>query len=192
MLFTCLLYFLSIWGTIANDVEDRVERKVFEICRIVRLTDEQIDVIRDAYRECVLVVDSAMDKVNSVNEAMSLKYVANKKFNKVFMATLNEKQRYEYICVCYTPEITEKTEYRIMLLKEKSECTEVELQKLRKEIFSYLMVEKVVYIRDKYDLPKQKNNIRRLKNVQPSSMKESDILEKIKFKGRLNKGKISW
>lgn len=54
------------------------------------------------------------------------------------------------------------------------------------------MTEKIVYIRDKYDIAKQKNNIRRLKNIQPSSMKETDILEKMKYQGKLQNGNISW
>lgn len=54
------------------------------------------------------------------------------------------------------------------------------------------MREKLVYMRDKYDVAKQKDNIRRLKETQPKAMKESNIIEKMKVQGRLKNGKMKW
>lgn len=78
------------------------------------------------------------------------------------------------------------------LLKESGEYTEAETAKMRKEIYGYLMLEKVVYFRDKYDYAKQKNNISRLKKLQPASLKESNNKEKQKGMGKLISGKIKW
>lgn len=190
--FICLFYIVSTVSSVAGGLEDKVERKLFEINKIVALTDEQLNIIRKAYCEYLITMDSAIYKVDDIDDAMRLKYTANRLFNNVFMSSLNETQRNSYISIMYKPEIEEKTEYRLSLLQENSKYTEIELQKLRKEIFSYLMTEKIVYIRDKYDIAKQKNNIRRLKNIQPSSMKETDILEKMKYQGKLQNGNISW
>lgn len=38
----------------------------------------------------------------------------------------------------------------------------------------------------------KKENIRSLKNVQPRSLKESNIREKMKGQGRLRNGKVKW
>lgn len=190
--FICMLFVMGTISSLAGSIEDRVERKILEISKIVKLTGEQLDIIGCAYHEYIVTIDSAIYKVDNVDEAIRLKYAANRQFNNTFMSTLNDRQKNSYISTLYKPEIEEKTEYRLRLLKENSEYTENELQKLRKEIFSYLMTEKIVYIRDKYDITKQKNNIRRLKNIQPSSIKESDILEKMKFQGKLQNGNISW
>jgi len=54
------------------------------------------------------------------------------------------------------------------------------------------MLEKYVYAKDKYDVAKQKENIRRLKRIEPSSIKESNTIEKIKAQGKLSKNKINW
>lgn len=190
--FICALFAVGIVNAVSADLEDRADRKVFEINRIVTLTDEQKSVIRNAYCEYVSAIDSAMYKVDAIDDAMRIKYAANRRFNNLLMSTLSERQKNIYISTMYKPEINEKTEYRLSLLKEESNYSEKELEKIRKEIFSYLMTEKIVYIRDKYDIAKQKNNIRRLKNIQPASMKKSDILEKLKFQGKLKNGKISW
>lgn len=47
-------------------------------------------------------------------------------------------------------------------------------------------------MRDKYDLRKQKDNIRRLNEIQPKSLKESDIREKQKAQGHVVDGKVKW
>lgn len=54
------------------------------------------------------------------------------------------------------------------------------------------MAEKLVYVRDKYDIKKQKENISRLKNVRPQSLRESEIREKQKAQGKIVNGKINW
>lgn len=48
------------------------------------------------------------------------------------------------------------------------------------DIYKYLMLEKIVYFTYKYDYAKQKNNISRLKAIQPSVLKASNNIEKQK------------
>lgn len=121
-----------------------------------------------------------------------MKYAANKRFSSTLMETLTEKQRNRYIRITSIPDVEAKTEYKVSLLRESGEYTESELETRKNEIFNYLMAEKIVYVRDKYDLRKQKDNIRRLKEVQPKSLKESEIREKQKAQGRVVNGKVKW
>ena len=125
-------------------------------------------------------------------KASRMKYAANKTFYKAMMGVLNTEQRNRYIQVTSVPDVEAKTEYNISLLREGGEYTESELSSMKKDIFKYLMREKVVYMRDKYDVAKQKDNIRRLKETQPKAMKESNIIEKMKVQGRLKNGKMKW
>lgn len=121
-----------------------------------------------------------------------MKYYANKTFNKVLMQTLTEAQRNRYIRITSLPEIEAKTEYKVSLLEESGEYTETELKSKYNEIFNYLMMEKTGYARDKYDIRKQKDNIARLKSIQPKSLRESNIREKQKAQGRFVNGKTKW
>jgi hypothetical protein len=54
------------------------------------------------------------------------------------------------------------------------------------------MKEKVVYLRDKYDIDKQKRNIQSLKIIQPLSLKEAETRRKLKNKGLVDDGQIIW
>ena len=54
------------------------------------------------------------------------------------------------------------------------------------------MLEKIVYVKDKYDFATQKNNISRLKQVQPKSLKESLNIEKQKGLGKVRLGSVMW
>lgn len=108
------------------------------------------------------------------------------------MSILTEVQRNKYIEVTSTPEVEAKTEYKLSLLKEANEYSDIELQLKRKAIFTYLMSEKIVYARDKYDIKKQKENISRLKNLLPKALRESNIREKQKGQGKISNGNINW
>ena len=97
-----------------------------------------------------------------------------------------------YVSIAYAPEIEAKTDYKVSLLTENGEYADSEINKMKKDIYRYLMLEKVVYFRDKYDYAKQKENISRLKKLQPASLKESNNMEKQKGMGKLVLGKIKW
>lgn len=175
-----------------NAAGQRSDRKIIEISKIVKLSPEQEATIRKAYDAYNLTVDSALYVEKNPVKASFMKYRANKAFNKALMSTFTEGQRNRYIQVTSIPDVEAKTEYNLSLLREGGEYTESELKSVKKDIFNYLMREKLVYMRDKYDVAKQKDNIRRLKDTQPKAMKQSNIIEKMKAQGRLNNGKIKW
>ena len=140
----------------------------------------------------MLTVDSSLNVETDAIHAAEMKYRANKVFHNTLMSTLHDNQRLRYIQVTSTPEVEAKTRYKLEVLKESGEYSDEELAQMHDEIFDYLMSEKVVYFRDKYHIQKQKENISRLKNVQPRSLKESNIREKMKGQGRLRNGKVKW
>lgn len=186
---------LCMSAIIANAGEPsgiRSDRKIIEISKIVKLSAAQEVEIRKAYDAYNATLDSALYEVKDPVVASRMKHSANRRFNSTLMNTLTEKQRNRYIRITSVPDVEAKTEYKISLLRESGEYTESELEAKKNEIFNYLMAEKTVYVRDKYDLRKQKDNIRRLKEVQPKSLKESDIREKQKAQGRVVNGKVKW
>lgn len=175
-----------------NAAGQRSDRKIIEISKIVKLSPEQEATIRKAYDAYNLTVDSALYVEQDPVKASRMKYAANKTFYKAMMGALTTEQRNSYIQVTSIPDVEAKTEYNLSLLREGGEYTESELKSVKKDIFNYLMREKLVYMRDKYDVAKQKDNIRRLKDTQPKAMKQSNIIEKMKVQGRLQNGKIKW
>lgn len=172
--------------------KQRSDRKIIEISKIVNLNKHQETAIRRAYDIYMQAVDSALYKEPDAIRAEQMKYHANKQFHTTLMNTLTEKQRLQYIRVSSTPEIEAKTQYKMELLQESGEYSDADLSKMHDEIFEYLMSEKIVYVRDKFNIKKQKENISRLKNTQPRSLKESNTREKMKGQGRLRNGKVKW
>lgn len=172
--------------------EQRSDRKIIEISKIVTLTDVQEKIIRRAVDTYNNALDSALYKVSDPAEAAKIKYSAGKKYNQELMSTLTEMQRNKYITVTSTPEIEAKTDYKVSLLEESGQYSAEEIAKMRTQIFNYLMLEKIVYAREKYNIKKQKENIARLKNIIPAALKASNVLEKIKGQGRSIKGSINW
>lgn len=168
------------------------ERKIVEIDKIVKLTPKQKTVLTKGYKDYLAALDSSVYLVKDVVLAASIKYSASKAFHELFINTLKEPQLIKYVHVVFAPELEEKTTYKVSLLIESGEYSDSELGSLRKEIFKYLMLEKVVYFRDKYNVQKQKENISRLKNLQPKCLKESNIREKQKGQGRFKNGKVLW
>lgn len=178
-------------GSLTSDGQ-RSDRKILEITKIVKLSTKQEQQIRAAYDAYNVQIDSALYDVKDAKVAARIKYEAGKEFNRVLMSTLTESQRNKYIEVTSTPEIEAKTEYKLGLLKEANEYSDLELQQKRKAIFAYLMSEKIVYARDKYNIKKQKENISRLKNLVPKALLESNIREKQKGQGKFSNGSINW
>ena len=171
---------------------DAVDKKMDEITRIISLGAVQKSILRKAYIQYRSVYDSACYKVTDIKASVELIYRTKKQFHETMMKVLTESQIIRYVNVAYAPEIEAKTNYKMSLLEENGEYTDSELESMRKGIYRYLMLEKVVYCRDKYDYAKQKNNISRLKKLQPAALKESNNIEKQKGMGRLVSGKIKW
>ena len=170
----------------------RSDRKIIEITKIVNLSVEQERAIRDAYDRYNEKTDSSLYDVKDAVVAARMKYEAGKASTEALMNILSEPQRNRYIRVTSAPEIEAKAQYKTDLLAETGEYTDAELAEKKTAIFNYLMAEKIVYVRDKYNIRKQKENIRRLKQVQPVSLRESEIREKQKAQGRIVNGKVRW
>lgn len=172
--------------------DSRADSKIAEITEVVPLGMIQKATIKKAYIRCLDQIDSAKNNVKDKADLARIKYAAKKTFHEALIKTLTTAQITQYVKSEFAPEVQAKTDYRISLLKETSEYTEAELKIKEKEIYNYLMLEKIVYFRDKYDIAKQKNNISRLKQVQPTSLKESNNIEKQKGYGKFVLGKIKW
>lgn len=183
---------LTVSGAGAGTPADGEIPKIAEIARVISLGNIQKTLLKEAYVKYKAACDSALYKVEDIRESVALVYNTKKEFHKTMMKILTERQIIRYVNIAYAPEIEAKTDYKMSLLAEGNEYTDIEKETMRKEIYKYLMLEKVVYFRDKYDYAKQKNNISRLKVLQPDALKESNNREKQKGLGRLIQGKIKW
>lgn len=186
------VFALTVLGASAGTPAGGESKKIAEIARVISLGNIQKSLLKEAYVKYKAACDSALYKVTDIPASVSLVYQSKKEFHETMMKVLTEGQIIKYVNIAYAPEIEAKTDYKMSLLTEDSEYTESEKETMRKEIYKYLMLEKVVYFRDKYDYAKQKNNISRLKKLQPASLKESNNREKQKGMGKLVLGKIKW
>jgi len=164
--------------------------KLMKLKKVVTLTPAQEQVMREAS----VVYQQQFDSLAQMDagQAAVLKYKADKQYQLVLMHTLTEQQQIQYFKALVTPEVAVKTERKMQILRESGNYSEQELAQKQKEIFAYFMAEKVVFLRDKYDVAKQKDNIDRLRQTQPKSVRESHALEKLKAEGKLSNGKIDW
>lgn len=120
-------------------------------------------------------------------------YEIDKKNHEKLIKTMSDKQIADYCMLNFAPEVEAKTEYRLSLLTEvDNDYSESELEKIRNDIFNYLMLEKIVYYKYKYDYSAQKENIGRLKAIQPAAMKNSINNEKQKSYGKVVSGTVNW
>jgi hypothetical protein len=140
----------------------------------------------------MLMSDSILYNVQDPVVAATLKRAAEKKFNTILMSSLSEGQRNRYIRISSTPEVMEKAEAKVATLKETGTYTQTQLDSAKTQIFNYLMLEKVVYKRDKYDYRKQKENIAQLKKLQPSSLRKAETQEKLRTSSKHYQGRIQW
>lgn len=120
-------------------------------------------------------------------------YELDKENHEKLIKTMSDKQIADYCMLNFAPEVEAKTEYRLSLLTEvDNDYSEAELEKIRNDIFRYLMLEKIVYYKYKYDYSAQKENIGRLKAIQPAAMKNSINNEKQKSYGKVVSGTVNW
>jgi len=166
-------------------------RKLAELKKILKLSPAQEQTMKSAYLTYQLKSDSILNVVDP-SQVSSLKYQADKQLQETVMTTLTEEQQVQYFTTLGTPDVTAKTAEKVQLLRESGQYSEQELAQKQKEIFDYLMAEKIVYLRDKFNIAKQKDNIHRLKQAQPASLRESDTREKMKATGKMNDGKVKW
>lgn len=187
----CSLLCLSV-SIVAIAGDNGTERKLIEIKKIIDLTPEQEDSIRYLHRQYSIIADSALYNIADPIVAAQVKYEANKVFHNSFMALLTEEQKVRYIQVTSSPEIKAKTEAKIQTLRETEQYSEAELAKQYDAIYKYLMLEKVVYVRDKYRIPQQKMNIAQLKKMQPKALQAANADEKLKHNGKPRNKNYQW
>ncbi|GHT54191.1 hypothetical protein FACS189446_3310 [Bacteroidia bacterium] len=125
-------------------------------------------------------------------KAAELIYETKKKFNTKFMNLLSDKQKIEYVRNSSYPEIMEKAKVKMKELQKTEEYSAEELEKNTLEIFEYLMLEKIAYICDKYDIERQKQNIAQLKKYEPQALKTANARQKAKHQGVTYQNGYQW
>ncbi len=189
-----LLYNSSNFAQKLNDerIATSVERQLLEITKLVSLTPTQIDTFSKICEKYQLKLDSALYfEKNPINYISKIDN-AEKEFTIAFYDALSEKQTIEYVNKKGFAAIRHKTDYIINLLQESRAYTKKELVKIEKRVFNYLMLEEVAFMRYKYDLAKQKENLHRLKTIQPAQIKVAETHRNLKLDGKIQNGKVNW
>jgi hypothetical protein len=166
--------------------------KVAEICKMVDLDLVQIEMLASYYDSYIVDMDSAINKTSDKKVASALIYKANMNFNSKFMDILSDKQKAEYVRNASYAEIMEKTKVKVKKLRQTEKYTEQELDKFTSDIFDYLMLEKIAYVCDKYNIERQKENIAQLKKYEPQALKTANALEKAKHQGVTYQNGYRW
>lgn len=167
-------------------------KKMAEIMSVININNLQSTAINSALMKKKSQIE-AIDSTLSSKEIAFKKYEIEKAYHEDFISQLSEKQVADYCKIVFSPEVSAKTDYRISLLLDvDNDYTESEIEVARNEIYKYLMLEKIVYFKYKYDFAKQKENISRLKGIQPSSLKASINNEKQKGYNKVVCGKVNW
>ncbi len=167
-------------------------KKMREFTSIINISNSQKKSIGDALSLKNEKLDLFDGTVTSKEDAFR-KYEIDKECHEKLISHLTDKQIADYCNVVFAPEVSAKTDYRMSLLKEvDNEYTDEELVNARNSIYKYLMLEKIVYFKYKYDYAKQKENISRLKAIQPSALKASINNEKQKGYDKVISGKVNW
>lgn len=167
-------------------------KKMREITSIISISNSQKASIDDALSKKKKKLNSFDGTVKSKEDAFR-KYEIERECHEIIIGQLTDKQIADYCNVVFAPEVSAKTDYRMSLLKEvDNEYTDEELVNAWNSIYEYLMLEKIVYFKYKYDYAKQKENISRLKALQPSALKASINNEKQKGYDKVISGKVKW
>ncbi|MBP5307089.1 MAG: hypothetical protein J6Y79_03465 [Paludibacteraceae bacterium] len=170
----------------------RSDRKIIELKKIITLSPTQEETIRTAYEAYCLRSDSILYNVSDGLEAAYLTRANKRKYDETLMRTLTENQRNHYIRITCTPEVEEKTASRVAVMRETGDYSQAELDSASRSIFEYLMKEKVVYKRDKYDYRKQRENIGQLKRLKPKHLQCAEAQEKARMYRKYYEGRIRW
>ena len=163
-----------------------------EIFKMVTLDAKQKEAMYNLYIDYVATMNYAINKVQDKTEAAKLIYNTQEKFNTNFMDLLSDKQKIEYVRNYAYPEIMEKASVKVKVLERTGRYSDKELEKFTSEIFEYLMLEKIAYICDKYNIERQKENIAQLKKYVPQSLKTAEALQKAKQQGVVYQNGYQW
>lgn len=189
---TCIFLFVIVSSQLDAQKNDKISKKISEITSLVNIDKKQKASIINALikREEKL---NAFDGIVVSKENAYKKYEIDKECHEKLIGQLSDQQISDYCKIVFAPEVSAKTNYHISLLKEvDNDYTESELTAAWNAIYKYLMLEKIVYFKYKYDYAKQKENISRLKAIQPKYLKSSINNEKQKGYGKVISGKVNW
>ena len=167
-------------------------KKLAAVKKIIDLSPKEEQALKDLFAADHLMRDSIRTKVSDPELVSKLRRQANERLQSALLSALTEEQQIRYLTVTGVSDVTAKTEARLQLLRGSGRYSEEELTVKKKEIFDYLMAEKIIYLRDKFDIDKRKEDLRLLRKARPSAILESGSLEKVKAAGKMNNGKIKW
>ncbi|SHF93479.1 hypothetical protein [Dysgonomonas macrotermitis] len=189
-----LMLFLSISGvtTMFAQTSSELPVKVAEITKMVKLDNEQQSKLLFFNYMFEQRMDSAIYQIENIDEASDLIFKAKRNFNDSFMMLLSDKQKAEYIRHSSFSEITMKTEAKIKILRKSGDYNDSDLEQAHKEIFEYFMLEKFVYVNDRYNIERQKENIAQLKKLEPQTLKTANALQKAKHQGITYQNGYKW
>ena len=197
LLCSIMLMILSISMFAQTASSDEIDSKLKEIESVISLNPTQKSSIQHSLlnkrAQRSALSHGASKHAQDKKEMAFKKYAIDKKCHEELIQSLSEKQIAEYCNIVFAPEVDAKTKYKLSLLtEEENNYTEAEISSMYQEIYKYLMLEKIVYFTYKYDYAKQKNNISRLKAIQPTCLKASNNIEKQKGYGKFVSGKVKW
>ncbi|MCF0189809.1 MAG: hypothetical protein HUJ96_00970 [Marinilabiliaceae bacterium] len=169
----------------------KAKQKMYDIFRCVVLKEHQVP---ELYAECF---DYALRKdscklLKDDTEYQSFQFITDSIFNCRLFEIMTDSQAIVYARHKGMMDVKMKTKEKMYYLENSKLYSKIELAAMERRIFQYLMLEKLVYMRDKYDLVKQKMNIQSLKNVQPKCLKEAETRRKLINRGDIVDGKINW
>lgn len=170
----------------------RSDRKILELKKIITISPTQEEAIRSAYESYSATTDSILYNVSDPLQAARLTRANKRRYDETFMKTLTDAQRNRYIRVTSTPEVEEKAASRVAVMRESGDYTQAQLDSAQRSIFEYLMLEKIVYKRDKYDYRKQRENITQLKARRPRDLQRAEAQEKARIMRKHYQGRIQW
>ncbi|GHT17683.1 hypothetical protein FACS189429_2300 [Bacteroidia bacterium] len=165
---------------------------VAEICKMVELSEYQKEMLSNLYAVYIQQMDSAVYEVTDVNESSALIYNVKKQWNEELMTLLSDTQKIEYTRNSARSEVWEKAAAKVKSLRKNPKYSEEELAEFQQQIFDYLMLEKIAYACDRYNIERQKENIAQLKKLEPQSLKEANTLQKAKHQGVVYQNGYRW
>lgn len=192
-----MLMVLSVVMFAQTETLDESDSKLQEIENAISLNPTQKRIIKHSllnkHIQRSALSHGASKHEKDKKEMAFKKYAIDKKCHEELIQSLSERQIAEYCNIVFAPEVDAKTKYKLSLLtEEENNYTESEISSMYQEIYKYLMLEKIVYFTYKYDYTKQKNNISRLKVIQPTCLKASNNIEKQKGYGKFVSGRVRW
>lgn len=183
---------ILVSGTVSLTAQNDCSLIVAELNKMVDLNDNQKTKLLSLYSAYLDSLEVAIKNVSD-REQSSLKiYQCKQFFNTSFMDMLSEKQKSEYVRAYAYPEVTEKAKAKVKILEKSGKYSEKELQKSFTEIYEYLMLEKIVYATQRYDIEKQKENIAQLKKSEPQSLRAANAYQKVKHQGVKYQDGFQW